>query len=183
MSCRPRAALRSPATLPAASRQALKKLNESIDRARRGLELRDDSFHRGIGEAVSAASELEVARSMSGSSDAALAGAVASLRSAVTALFENFGKGALRSAKGGELSAKERAQLDKLCKQQVELKRRLAEVEAKAKKNDKRFAEGLRQIWRNSDRIYRSRDTVGDFVSAMLWMNLMHGLIWGWHWW
>jgi hypothetical protein len=162
--------------------QALKKLNGALDQTDRGLSLKDDTFFRGLGTAVSAATEADVAFGLSGAKDSQVAEALDTTRNAVTLLDKQFGKGAARQKKGGQLSAKEKQQLEQIRRKQAELQGKLDEVERKAKLNQAELKR-LREMRRHSDDIYRSRDTVGDFVAALFVMRMIDGLLWGCHWW
>lgn len=163
--------------------EAMKVLNESLDKADTGLTLKDETFFSSLAMSVAAVQQAEIALEMNESRSAALQGAMETLSGVVTTLNENYSKEAARLAQGGALSAKERQQLEQLKTQQDSLEKKLRVVEENAAKNSEKMKKGLEKIRANSRRIRNARADAGGFAAAMIAANLMSGWLWGWHWW
>ena len=94
--------------------QAEKRHNESLDKAERGLYLKDETFHGALGDAASAIAEADVTLEMTGSEAAEVRDALTKTEAAVALLVTGYGKEAARLVQGGELTAEERKQLEEL---------------------------------------------------------------------
>ena len=160
---------------------SVKRLNKAVDKLGRGLYLKDQTFFHGLGDAVSAVTAASVALSQSGAHDRKVKGALDRVERAVGLLDQKYGKVAARRAKGGSLSAQEQRKLTALREKQKELRQKLKAVEKKAAGNTEAI-KGIERIRRESDRIYYARDTVADFVAALVAIRVVDGLLWGWHW-
>ena len=135
-----------------------------------------------MGDAVTVVTEAKVAYERTGARDPKVTEALSRVEGAVARLDSSYGKAAARKAKGGELSGKEKQQLAQMRAKQKELQAKLDEVENKANSNSTSI-KGLKEIRRSSDTIYRSRDTLGDFLAALITLRIIDGMLWGWHWW
>lgn len=162
--------------------QSLKKLNGAVDKAGRGLYLKGQTFFRSLGDAVGAVNQASVTLDMSGARDAKVKSALNKVRDAVMLLDERFGKAAARKAKGGGLTAREKQHLAKMRANQEVLQQKLKRVEKKVGRNGKAIR-GIQQIREKSDRIRQSRDNTGDYLAALVTLQVVDGLLWGWHWW
>ncbi len=162
---------------------AMKDLNENLEKSQTGLSLKDNTFFSSLASASSGFAQADIGVTMSGSSDQAIAGAMATLGGIITALGENYSKEAARLKQGGELTDTERQQLDKLIAQQDELMKKLDEVEKNVGKNDENIKAGIEKIRKNSKKIKRSRRNGAGFAGGFFAAHIMYDWLWGWHWW
>lgn len=162
--------------------RALKGMNEALAKAERGLFLKDETFFNSLAAAETNGVEARIALTMSGSENALVAEALGDLNKILEAIQKSYGVETQRLEKGGELSAEERAQLEKMKAQQADIEKRLDEVERKVG-NNKAAIEGLREIRQQVRTVHDCHFDVGGFVAASIATRLISGLIWGWHWW
>lgn len=162
--------------------QAVKRANESLDKAERGLYLKDETFHGALGDAASAIAEAEVTLEMTGSEVAEVQEALTQTEAAVALLVKGYGKESARLKQGGELTEAERDQLEKLKDDQAKLQRKLAELEGKVGANSY-LIDGVQRAQRESQKISNVNYTTSGFVDAMVTINILRGWMWGWHWW
>lgn len=162
---------------------AMKNLNESLDKALTGLMLKDATFFSSLASVSALAKQAEVAYQMNDSKDPHVAEGIESLTKIVEALDSNYSKEAARLKEGGDLSSSERQQLEKLKAQQAEMLKKLGEVEKNAANNNKEMQDAIKEMRRQSRRISDSRWGVGDFVGSMIAARVISDWLWGWHWW
>jgi len=162
---------------------AVKSLNESLDRAQTGLLLKDETFFSSLASASAMIRQAEVAWRMNESSDPHVREGIEALSAIVSALDENYGKEAARLKQGGELNPTERGQLEKLKSEQKALLKKLDEVEKNAARNNAEMKSAIEEMRRQSRRISNARWGVGDFVGSMIAMRIISDWLWGWHWW
>jgi hypothetical protein len=163
--------------------EAMKVLNESLDKADTGLTLKDETFFPSIAMAGAAVQQAEIALEMNEGYDANIASTMSVLSRIVSTLNEKYTKEALSLARGGDLTEAERRQLDKLKAQQGGLEEKLGTVEKKAVQGDEKMKRAMRQLRDKSKTIRNARADRSGFVAAMAASNAMAGMLWGWHWW
>ncbi len=162
---------------------AMRGLNESLNSAETGMILKDGTFFSSLASASALVEQAQIAYAMNDSGNAEVAKSLETLSGIVATLNENYSKEAARLKQGGELTAKERTQLDKLKAQQRQLQKKLAETERNVAKNNRKIKRGMERIRENSRRIERAGYGVGDFFAAMIAARIVSELLWGWHWW
>ena len=162
---------------------ALKSLNEALDKTGTGLILKDATFHSSLASVSALARQAEVAYRMNDSEDPHVAEGINALSGIVQALDENYSAEAARLKQGGDLTPSERQQLEKLKQQQKELLNKLDTVEKNAAKNNEEMKKAIEEMRRQSRRISDARWGVGDFVGSMIAMRIISDWMWGWHWW
>jgi len=163
--------------------RGVKNLNEAVSKVDRGLFLKDETFFTSLGEANAAMEEVKISFSMSGAKDAKVIEGVEKADRALSLLRENYSKEAVRLKKGGELSAAERKKFNEIKDKQADLQRKLTELEGKVGKN-KTMLDGVRKLQKESKRVQHCHNDLNGFMFAMSAMNMISGLIWGWHsWW
>ena len=163
--------------------EAMQQARRSLQNAEQNLEKKDQMFFSALAETGAAIQQAEIALDMNDSKNTTLARQLQTLADIVQKLNDNYSKEAVRLNQGEQLTAAERAQLDKLKLQQKELTIKLAKVEKNIGKNSKKIQVGLKKIRQNSKQISRARYNSADFVGAIIAARLMSGWIWGWHWW
>ena len=162
---------------------AMKGLNESLDKAQTGLTLKDETFFSNLAVALAQSRQAEIAVTMNKSSNAELKKGMEKLSATLNRLNENYSKEAARLKQGGPLTPTEVSKLEKLKSQQDELLKKLAEVEKNAAANNEQMKKGIEEIRKASKRIRRSDNTAAGFVGGFFAAHLISGWLWGWHWW
>ena len=147
-----------------------------------GLTFRDNTFHKGLDESAKFAAATAAAFELSGSKDGDIKKAIAATEKTIGALTEKFSRPASRLRKGGKLSSAEKKKLASIKAKNKELEKRLKRIESKVRKNAKAMR-GLEEIRERSLAIDRSRNTLADFLAAIVAINIIDGLLWGCHWW
>ena len=161
---------------------AVRRLDTGVDQMAAGLRAKKRTFFYGLGDAVSAGHAATVGLAQSGARDRTVSKDLNRVQTILGVLERSFGKTAVRKKQGGELTAAERRQLAEMRSKQEELRRKLDGVQGKVAGNTAAIS-GIRRIREYSDSIYYSRDTVADFVAALVTIQIVDGLLWGWHWW
>lgn len=161
---------------------AIRRLDTGVDQMATGLRAKKKTFFYGLGDAVSAGHAAAVGLAQSGAWDGAVSKDLSRVQTILGVLERSFGKTAVRKQQGGELTAAERRQLAEMRRKQEELRGKLDGVQGKVAGNAAAIS-GIRRIREYSDSIYYSRDTIADFVAALTTIQIVDGLLWGWHWW
>lgn len=161
---------------------ASKKLNGAVTKMANGHKLRDDTFHSGLAESVSGAAAVFTGYEMSGASDKQVRAALERLEGVLGTLQGKFSKAAARKAKGGKLTQTERKQMTDLRAKHTQLERRLDKIEPKVRGN-KRAIDALKEVRKRSRVVSGSRDTLGNFVAALVAVRIIDGILLGCHWW
>ena len=162
---------------------AMKQVNEALEKAQTGLSLKDDTFFTNLAAARAQVIQAEVALRMSGGGNEVLSSSMATLSGLVAKLDDNYSKEAARLKQGGDLTRDERRQLDELKQQQEDLMAKLDQVERNAAKNNEEMQEGINMIREQSEKVKKSGNTAAGFVGGFLAARLMSSWMWGWHWW
>ncbi len=163
--------------------QALQKLNVAVDKAERGLFLKDETFFSSLADATSAVEEAKVGLERSGARAPEVEQALEKAGRAVMAARENYTPEGRRAKAGGKLQPDEKARLDQLKQKQKELDAKLAELEKRAKKNDAETRKAIAKVRKQAKKIRNSRNTAGDLFAAVAAASIISGIIWGWSWW
>ena len=161
----------------------LQDTGTNLEQAKTALAARDDKFFTAMASANAGYVQAEIALLMNGNSNPKIASGMKSLGGTLETLGENYSREAARLKQGGELTAAEQAQLDKLIAQQDELMKKLDEVEKNVAKNNAEMKAGIEKIRKESQKIRRSRSNVGGFVGGFFAAHYVYDWIWGWHWW
>ncbi|OLD85616.1 MAG: hypothetical protein AUG81_12530 [Verrucomicrobia bacterium 13_1_20CM_4_54_11] len=96
----------------------------------------------------------------------------------IALLRTDFSKEAARKKKGGELTAKEKAEFEKIKVQQKELLAKIAKLEAGAKK-DKALEKGLREMKKQAEHILKEPATVDAYIATLYLLDTQIGLVRG----
>ncbi len=163
--------------------EAMKGVNESLDKAETGLSLQDQTFFSNLAAARAQVIQAEVAVTMNGGGSAAVQSSMKTLTALVTRLDDNFSKESVRAKQGGKLTKTERQQLDRLKKQQRDLMKKLDQVERNAAKNNKAMQAGIKKMREQSKKVRNARRNTAGFASGFLAARMMSSWMWGWHWW
>ena len=158
--------------------QATKKISTSLDQAEKGLAAKNDTFFKGVNGARAAEGQMKVAWQLTNSKNKDVIGAGQKLGHAISILRTDFSKEAARKKKGGELTAAEKQQFEKIKAQQKALLAKIKALEAKAGK-DKALLHGLKKIARRSGQIVKAPATVAAFVATLYTIDEIEGLLYG----
>lgn len=162
--------------------QALKKANGAVDKAERGLLLKDETFFTALADLTSGVEELKITYGMSKARDATIQEGIEKLDAAVSLLRENYSKEAVRLKQGGDLTAEEQQKLNKIKDKQSELQRQLTELEGKVGKNAT-MLKGIQEMQKKSRQVSNCQNNLSGFLFATTALNMISGWMWGWHWW
>lgn len=157
---------------------SLKKINTALDGADAGLKEKKPEFFKAVDAARSGVSEMQATWDLTGSDDKNVIAGAKKLGGDIIALQENFSPLAARRAKGGDLSAAEKAKFTKIQAEQAALDKKLAALAAKYK-NNKALSAGVKQIRSKANRIAKAKPTVASYTGAIDLLSSIGGLIAG----
>lgn len=158
--------------------QSAKKIAQQLDRAEKGLASKNDDFFKAISDARSAEQQMKVAWQLTKTKNMSVIKNGKKLGHALAVLRTDFSKEAARKKKGGELTAQEKAEFEKIKAQQKELLAKVNALKAKAGK-DKALSRGLTEIEKNAHRIVKAPLTVDAFVATLYVIDQIEGLTYG----
>ena len=157
---------------------AAKKISTQLDRAEKGLKTKNNDFFQGISQARSAHEQLTVAWGLTDSKNKKVVADARALGNSLDMLRRDYSKEAARKKKGGALSAKEKAQFEKIKAQQKDLLAKIDRLQAKAKK-DKVLQRGLAEMRKKAQRIANSAYTLDDYIAALYLLDELEGQLYG----
>jgi hypothetical protein len=151
---------------------------KNLKMAKTGLAAKSDDFFKGIAEARQAEEQLKVDWELTNSKNKQVIEDGKKLGHAIALLRTDFSKEAARKKKGGELTAKEKAEFDTIKAQQKELLAKIAKLEAEAKK-DKALEKGLREMKKQAEHIVKEPVTLDAYIATLYLLDVQIGLIRG----
>lgn len=157
---------------------AAKKIAAQLDRAEKGLGAKNNDFFDATAKARTAHEQMVVAWDLTGSKNKQVAADGKALGHALDALRKDYSKEAARKKKGGELTAKEKEQFEKIKAQQKDLIAKIDKLEAKAKK-DKALEQGLAKMKKEAQHIASAPLTVNDYIAALYLIDTLEGQLYG----
>src|SRR6266576_3565884 len=146
--------------------------------AKTGLAAKSNDFFKGIAEARKAEEQMKVDWQLTDSKNEKVIENGKKLGHAIALLRTDFSKEAARKKKGGELTAKEKTEFDKIKAQQKELLAKIKTLE-KAAQKDKALAKGLGEIQNQATHILKEPATMDAYVATLYLLDLQVGLIRG----
>ncbi len=157
---------------------AAKKVSTQLDRAEKGLAARNNDFFDAVSGARSAQEQLKVAWGLTDSKNAKVAADARALGNALDLLRRDYSKEAARKKKGGELTAKEKAEFGKIQAHQKELLAKIKTLQAKSTK-DKALQRGLAKMEKESRRIANAKMDLADYLAALYLLDELEGQLYG----
>jgi hypothetical protein len=151
---------------------------KNLKLAKTGLNSKSNDFFKGIAEARKAEEQMKVDWQLADSKNQQVIDNGKKLGHAIALLRTNFSKEAARKKQAGELSAKEKADFDKIKTQQKELLAKISRLE-KAAQKDKALEKGLREIRKQAEHIVKEPATVDAYIAALYLLDGQIGLIRG----
>ena len=161
---------------------SVKKLNTAVEKLNNYMFLKDDKFHKALGEAVTAKEEVITTYELLDAQDAGVKDGLDKASKAIDLLYENYSKEGLRMKQGEALSSKEKEKLEAVKAQNKTLQGKLTELEAKVG-NDKKMIKKLKKIREKSNQVTHCHNNSAGFFFAMSAMNMINGWMWGAHYW
>src|SRR5438093_4471540 len=146
--------------------------------AKTGLVAKSNDFFKGIAVARQAEEQMKVDWELTDSKNKQVIENGKKLGHAIALLRTGFSKEAARKKKGGELTAKEKAEFEKIKAQQKELLAKNAKLEAGAKK-DKALEKGLREMKKHAEHIVKEPVTLDAYIATLYLLDDQIGLIRG----
>jgi len=153
-------------------------LAKNLKMAKAGLASKSNDFFKGIAEARQAQEQLKVDWELTDSKNKQVIENGKKLGHAIALLRTDFSKEAARKKKGGELTAKEKAEFDKIKAQQKELLAKIAKLKEAAKK-DKALEKGLREMEKQANHIINEPVTLDAYIATLYLLDGQIGLIRG----
>src|SRR5437762_7265292 len=151
---------------------------KNLKMAKTGLSAKSNDFFKGVTGARQAEEQMKVDWELTDSKNKGVTESGKKLGHAIALLGTEFSKEAARKKKGGELTAKEKADFDKIKAQQKELLAKIAKLEAGAKK-DKALEKGLREMKKQAEHILKEPATVDAYIATLYLLDTQSGLIRG----
>jgi hypothetical protein len=151
---------------------------KNLKMAKTGLASKSNDFFKGIAEARQAEEQLKVDWELTDSKNSQVIENGKKLGHGIALLRTDFSKDAARKKKGGELTAKEKAEFDKIKAQQKELLAKITKLKAAAKK-DKALEKGLREMEKQANHIINEPVTLDAYIATLYLLDGQIGLIRG----
>lgn len=151
---------------------------KNLKLAQTGLQTKSNDFFKGIAEASQAEQQMKVGWQLTDSKNKKVIENGKILGNAIESLRTNYSKEAARKKQGGELTAKEKAEFEKIKAQQKDLLAKISKLEKSAQK-DKALAEGLNEIQKQAERITRQPATLDAYIATLYLLDRQIGLIRG----
>ena len=144
------------------STQAVAK---SLKTAEAGLAAKSNDFFQGVEDARQAQEQMEVDWELTDSKNQKVIENGKKLGHAISTLRKDYSKEAARRKKGGDLTADEKKQFEKIKAQQKDLLGKVDNLEEKAKK-DKALTKGLNEIKKQANEILNGPSTLDAYLAG-----------------
>ena len=151
---------------------------KNLTLAKSGLAAKSNDFFKGIAEARQAEEQMKVDWELTDSKNNQVIENGKKLGHAIALLRTDFSKEAARKKKGGDLTAKEDAEFDKIKAQQKELLAKISKLDVDAKK-DKALEKGLREMKKQAEHIVKEPVTLDTYIATLYLLDVQIGLIRG----
>jgi hypothetical protein len=151
---------------------------KNLKLAQTGLQAKSNDFFKGIAEARQADEQMKVDWQLTDSKNKKVIENGKILGNAIESLRTNYSKEAARKKQGGELTAKEKAEFEKIKTQQKDLLAKISKLEKSAQK-DKALAKGLREIQKQAERVTKQPDTLDAYIATLYLLDRQAGLLRG----
>src|SRR5712672_2613573 len=153
-------------------------LAKNLKLAQTGLQAKSNDFFKGIAEASQAEQQMKVGWQLTDSKNSKVIENGKILGNAIESLRTNYSKEATRKKQGGELTAKEKADFEKIKAQQKDLLAKISKLEKSAQK-DKALEKGLSEIQKQAERIITQPATLDAYIATLYLLDRQAGLIRG----
>jgi hypothetical protein len=153
-------------------------ITRSLKSAEKGLAAKSNDFFKGIADARQAEEQMKIDWKLTDSKNKQVIEDGKKLGHALAILRTDFSKEAARKKKGGELTAKEKAEFEKIKTEQKDLLAKIKKLEKEAKK-DKALEKGLREIQKQANHILKEPATVDAYIATLYLLDVEIGLVRG----
>ena len=151
---------------------------KNLKLAQTGLQAKSNDFFKGIAEASQAEQQMKVDWQLTDSKNKKVIENGKILGNAIESLRTNYSKEAARKKQGGELTAKEKTEFEKIKTQQKDLLAKISKLEKSAQK-DNALAKGLREIKKQAERVTKQPDTLDAYIATLYLLDRQAGLLRG----
>src|SRR5437899_4256324 len=151
---------------------------KNLDTASKGLAAKSNDFFKGIADAREAEEQMKVDWQLTDSKNKKVVENGKKLGHALALLRTDFSKEAERKKKGGELTAQESTNFEKIKGQQKDLLAKIKRLEGEAKK-DKALEKGLKGLEKQANHILKEPATVDAYIATLYLLDVQIGLIRG----
>src|ERR1700716_3941580 len=159
---------------------AVKKIAKQLDRAEKGLASKSNDFFDAISKARAAEEQMKIDWQLTDSKNKQVVENGKKLGHALAILRTDYSKEAMRKQKGGEITTKEKAGLQKIKAQQKDLLAKIEKLKVKAKK-DKALEHGLTKMEKEAKRIVKEPLTVDAFIATLYLLDEIKGQLYGYN--
>jgi hypothetical protein len=154
----------------------LKELQSSLEESETKLKAKDKKLFDSLSKGSTALAKVKTAWPRLGVANAKVDGYLGKLDNSYSSLRSRYGSEGLRAKQGAALSAKEKANFEKVKTSQADFAKKLAPMQAKAKqKGDKGTDAQLSRLIAQSNKISSAQLTVDAFLTAMLLVDYLQG--------
>ncbi|MBP9143289.1 MAG: hypothetical protein KBF21_10150 [Thermoanaerobaculia bacterium] len=154
----------------------LKEFQAALGESEKKLKAKDKKLFESLSKGSKALAKVKTAWPRVGVQNAKVDGYLGKLDNSFTALRSRYGGEGLRAKQGADLSAKEKANFEKIKASQAEFSKKLAPMQAKAKqKGDKGTEAQLARLVKQSNAIAVAQLTVDAFMTALLLLDYLEG--------
>ena len=160
--------------------QSLQTIGKSLDTAKKSLAAKDQKFFKALSDAQAGVQEMQIAWDLTKSKNPQVIKGAKGLGGAVAALHNQYGPMAQRSAKGGPLSASEKAKMAKIQSSQAGFRKNLQKLSAAAKK-DPALKAGLQRLSQRSKEIEKAPVTLASYTSIIDLLATISGSLAGYY--
>ena len=151
---------------------------KNLKTAETGFAAKSNDFFKGIADAREAEEQLKVDWQLTDSKNKKVIEDGKKLGHALAILRTDFSKEADRKKKGGDLTAQEKAQFEKIKGQQKELLAKIKKLKGEAKK-DKALEKGLKELQKQANHILKEPATVDAYIATLYLLDVQVGLVRG----
>lgn len=151
---------------------------KNLKMAKTGLAAKSNDFVKGIAEARQLEEQMKVDWDLTDSKNKQVIENGKKLGHAIALLRTDFSKEAARKEEGGELTAKEKAEFEKIKSRQKELLAKIAKLE-KAAQKDEALAKGLGEMKKQASHIINEPVTLDAYIATLYLLDDQIGLIRG----
>jgi len=158
--------------------QSTQLIAKNLKIAKTGLNAKSNDFFKGVTGARQSEEQMKVDWELTDSKNKEVIENGKKLGHAIALLRTDFSKEAARKKKGGDLTAKEDAEFDKIKAQQKELLAKISKLDVDAKK-DKALEKGLREMKKQAEHIVKEPVTLDTYIATLYLLDVQIGLIRG----
>jgi hypothetical protein len=151
---------------------------KNLKTAETGLAAKSNDFFKSIAAAREAEEQMKVDWQLTDSKNKKVIENGKKLGHALAILRTDFSKEAERKKKGGDLTAQEKAQFEKIKAQQKDLLAKIKKLEGEAKK-DKALEKGLAELKKQAEHISKEPATLDAYIATIYLLDVQAGLIRG----